>query len=228
MNIHYKVIRSRKRQKTISLQIRNEAEVIIAAPCFTPLSEINSFVEEKQNWINKIIKKQKDETAKQKAKNFEIGERFFYLGISYPLEIVFEPFENAGVIFRNNLFYLNARGDQDLKKNYFIAWYKKKAHDFIRQRLDYFGRVLKLRYESIRITSAQNRWGSCSADDRLAFSFRLIMAPPDVIDYMIVHELMHIKEKNHSLRFWQRVEAVIPEYKIHRRWLRENHHTCIL
>lgn len=228
MNIKYKVIRSRKRRKTISLQIRNQAEVIISAPYFTPVAEINSFVEAKQNWINKTIKKQKDETAQHKARNFETGERLFYLGIPYPLEIVSEPFENAGVVFLNESFYLNARDDKDLKRHYFIAWYKKKAHAFIHQRLDDFSRMLKLRYASMRITSAQNRWGSCSADDRLAFSFRLIMAPPDVIDYVIVHELMHIKEKNHSLRFWQQVEVVIPEYKVHRHWLHENHYRFIL
>lgn len=228
MNIHYKVIRSRKRQKTISLQIRNEAEVIIAAPCFTPLAEINSFVEEKQNWINKTIQKQKDAVAQKKPRDFETGEYFFYLGNPYPLEIIFEPFESAGVVFRNMRFYLNAQNDKDLKRRYFIAWYKKKAHEFISQRLDGFSRMLTLRYESMRITSARNRWGSCSADDRLAFSFRLIMAPSDVIDYVIVHELAHIREKNHSLRFWQWVETVIPEYKAHRCWLYENHHTCIL
>lgn len=228
MNLHYNVIRSRKRKKTISLQICNEASVIISAPYFTPVAEINRFVEEKQNWIHKTIQKQKDEADQDKVKNFETGEHFLYLGISYPLEIVFEPFENAGVVFRNKRFYLNAREDEDLKRYYFISWYKKKAQKFISQRLDDFSRKLKLRYESMRITSAKNRWGSCSSDDRLAFSFRLIMAPPDVIDYVIVHELAHIREKNHSSRFWQLVEDAMPEYITHRRWLHENHHTCIL
>ena len=82
--------------------------------------------------------------------------------------------------------------------------------------------------ENVKITSAEKRWGSCSGDDNLSFSFRLIMAPPDIIDYVIVHELMHIKEKNHSPKFWKLVEAVMPEYKIHRRWLKDNHHKFIL
>jgi predicted metal-dependent hydrolase len=228
MNITYRVKRSRKRRKTISLQIRNEAEVIISAPYFTPVTEIDRFVEEKQTWINKVIQKQEKELAQCKSKEYETGEHFLYLGKSYPLEVFSEPFENAGVVFWNNVLYLNTQGDKDLRKHYFISWYKKKAHDFVCQRVDFFSRMLKLRYESIKITSAESRWGSCSEDNNLTFSFRLIMAPTEVIDYVIVHELMHIREKNHSSKFWRRVGEVIPEYRVHRRWLKDNHYKFIL
>ena len=228
MDITYTINRSRKRKKTISLQIRDEAQVIISAPYFTNDKEINRFVEEKQTWINKTILKRKENSLKNIAKEYNSGEYFFYLGQPYPLEVFFEPFENAGVVFWNNRFYLNAQENKDLKKHYFVSWYKKKARDFIHQRVDYFSRMLKLQPENIRITSAESRWGSCSGDNNLAFSFRLIMAPPVVIDYVIVHELMHIKEKNHSPKFWLHVEAVMPEYRKHRRWLKDNHHKFIL
>jgi len=228
MNITYRVKRSRKRRKTISLQVRNESEIHISAPFYTPIDEINHFIEEKQNWIHKTIQKQKRDAAESRAKTYETGEYMLYLGKTYPLKVFFEPFENPGVVFYKDLFYLNARDDIDLKRHYFIAWYKKKAHDFVCQRLDFFSQMLKLRYESIKITSAESRWGSCSEDNNLAFSFRLIMAPPEVIDYVIVHELMHIREKNHSLKFWRRVEEIIPEYRVHRRWLKDNHSKFIL
>jgi len=228
MSITYTINRSRKRKKTISLQIRDEAQVIISVPYFTNDEEINRFVEEKQTWINKTILKRKEDSLKNIAKEYNSGENFFYLGQPYPLEVFFEPFENVGVVFWNNSFYLNAQENKDLKKHYFVSWYKKKAHDFIHQRVDFFSRMLKLQPENIRITSAESRWGSCSGDNNLAFSFRLIMAPPVVIDYVIVHELMHIKEKNHSPKFWLRVEAVMPEYRKHRRWLKDNHHKFIL
>jgi predicted metal-dependent hydrolase len=228
MNINYKINRSRKRKKTISLQISNKSELIISAPYYTPIHEIDRFVQEKQIWINKTILKQKEIALQSKAREYVDGEIFYYLGQSYPLKVFFEPFENAGLVFWKDCFYLNTNGDKDLKKHFFIAWYKKKVQEYLHQRVDYFGRMLKFRYESIRITSAQSRWGSCSGDNHLAFSFRLIMAPPEIIDYVIVHELMHIKEKNHSPKFWKRVESVIPEYKKHRRWLKENHYKFIL
>lgn len=228
MDITYTVNRSRKRRKTISLQIRNEAEVIISAPYFTGNEEISRFVEEKQSWINKTIQKHKEDSFKNKAKEYNTDEHFLYLGQSYPLEVFFEPFENAGVVFWNNRFYLNAQENKDLKKYYFISWYKKKAREYIHQHVDFFSRMLNLQPENIRITSAESRWGSCSGDNNLAFTFRLIMAPAVVIDYVIVHELTHIKEKNHSPKFWKRVEEVMPEYRKHRRWLKDNHRKFIL
>jgi predicted metal-dependent hydrolase len=228
MDITYTVNRSRKRKKTISLQIRDEAEVIISAPYFTNDEEINHFVEEKQAWINKAIRKNEEYSLKNTAKEYNSGEYFFYLGQSYPLEVFFEPFENAGVFFWDNRFYLNAQGNKDLRKHYFVSWYKKKAHAFISQRVDFYSRMIKLEPENVRITSAQSQWGSCSGNNNLAFSFRLIMALPAAIDYVIVHELIHIKEKNHSPKFWKRVEAVMPEYRKHRRWLKDNHHKFIL
>ena len=223
MDINYRITRSKKRKKTISLQVRNESEIIVSAPCLTSAAEISRFVEEKQQWIRKIIQKQKDDALKNKVREYQTGENFLYLGQSYPLEVFFEPFENAGIVFWNNRFYLNAQDNKELKKYYFVSWYKKKAAEYIHQRIDFYSRILKLHPEKIRITSAESRWGSCSEDDHLAFSFRLIMAPPAIIDYVIVHELAHIREKNHSSNFWQVVASVIPEYKQHRRWLRDNH-----
>jgi len=228
MDITYTVNRSKKRRKTISLRIRSEKEVVVSAPCFTPADEIDRFIEEKQNWIRKTLHKQKEDSLKSKARAYDTGELFFYLGQAYPLEVFFEPFENAGVFFWNNRFFLNANGARDLRKHYFVSWYKKKAGEHIHQRVDYFAGMLKLRHEGLRITSAESRWGSCSAENNLSFSFRLIMAPPVVIDYVVVHELTHIREKNHSPKFWRRVEETMPEYKNHRRWLKDNHHQFVL
>ncbi|PKN36586.1 MAG: M48 family peptidase [Deltaproteobacteria bacterium HGW-Deltaproteobacteria-2] len=229
MNITYKIKRSRKRRKTISLQINDKSEsVVIAAPYLTPIDEINHFVQEKQNWINKTIQRHKEEAIKNKAPEYKTSEKFYYLGQSYPLEVFFEPFDTAGVFFWNNCFYLNAQEDRNLRKHYFVSWYKKKAREYICQRVYFFSRKLKLHYRNITITSAGKRWGSCSTDNDLSFSFRLMMAPPDIIDYVIVHELMHIIEKNHSPKFWQRVDSIMPEHKAQKRWLKDNHHKFIL
>ena len=228
MNTTYTVKRSRKRKKTISLQVSADAKIIVSAPCFTPADEIRRFVGEKQGWIDKTVARQKKENAQRKDKDYETGEQFLYLGQFYPLEAFFEPFENAGIVFWNDRFYLNCRRDKALRKHYFVSWYKKKADALIRHRIDFFSRMLNLPYKRIRITCAESRWGSCSEDNRMAFSYRLIMAPPDIIDYVIVHELMHIREKNHSSRFWQNVEDVMPSYKAQRRWLKDNHEKFVL
>jgi predicted metal-dependent hydrolase len=228
MNIIYTVNRSRKRRKTISLQISDKSELVIAAPHFTPISEINRFVQEKQNWISKAIQKHKETLIENKAKEYISGERFYYLGESFPLETFFEQNEKEGLVFWDNRFYLNAPDDEAKKREYFIKWYKRKAREYFTERVDFYAQELNLRAKSFRVTSAKKRWGSCSEKDNLSFSFRLIMAPPHVIDYVVVHELMHIKEKSHSSRFWQLVESAMPQYKLYRRWFKDNNSKFVL
>ncbi|MGP8152770.1 MAG: M48 family metallopeptidase [Smithella sp.] len=228
MDVTYTVNRSKKRRKTISLQIGNNSEIRICAPYFTPVAEINRFIEEKQNWIFKAIQKRSQALLLHKEKDYVTGEIFYYLGQSYPLEAHFEPLENTGVIFWDNHFFLNCPTNRDMRKYYFVLWYKKKAREHISARVEYFNRKLNFQPRGIRITSAKQRWGSCSEDNSLAFSFRLMMAPPEVIDYVIIHELMHISQKNHSSKFWNLVVGLMPDYKEHRRWLQNNNHKFIL
>lgn len=224
MNTEYNLVRSAKRRKTISLQIGVDSKITIYAPRFTPLAEIDRFIREKQPWIDRTMAKQAARPVSPLKKSYGSGEHFFYLGQRYPLESYFEPLENAGVMFWNNRFFLNCPENEDLKKHYFISWYKKKARSHLTGRVDLLGGMLKLTPGGVRITSAESRWGSCSEVNHLSFSFRLMMAPAEVVDYVVVHELMHIREKNHSSKFWALVVEVIPDYKKHRRWLRDHQH----
>jgi hypothetical protein len=228
MNINYTVKRSRKRRKTISLQISNNSEVTICAPYFTPAGEINRFVREKQNWIQRAIQKQKEALFLTKEKKYTTGELFYYLGESFPLEVFFEESARKGLVFWSNRFYLNSPDTAVDGMSFFVSWYKTKAREHLSQRVDFFSRKLGLLPRKVKITSAERRWGSCSEDNNLSFGFRLIMVPPAVIDYVVVHELMHIKEKSHSARFWKLIEAVMPEYKMHRRWLKEDGEKVVL
>ena len=224
MDINYSLKRSRKRKKTISLQIGVNSEITIYAPYFTPVTEIHRFVEEKQDWIDRAVRRQARLQVQREEKTYVTGENFYYLGQTYPLEAYFEPLENTGVIFWNNCFFLNSPADTEMRKRYFISWYKKKARQYLSERVDFYGSMLKLASGGIRITSAESRWGSCSEDNHLSFSFRLMMARPEVVDYVVVHEMMHIREKNHSSKFWNLVVEVVPDYKAHRRWLRDHQH----
>ncbi|MBP7340904.1 MAG: SprT family zinc-dependent metalloprotease [Smithellaceae bacterium] len=224
MDIRYHLNRSGKRKKTLSVQIGKNSEITVYAPSFTPIAEIDRFVEEKKGWIARTLTRQADLPALPEEKKIATGEQLYYLGASHPLEVFFEPLENAGLVFWDNRFYLNCSGGRDIRKRELVAWYRKKAQHYLSTRVDFYGRLLKLPVKGVRITSAGRRWGSCSHDNRLSFSFRLIMAPPPVIDYVVVHELMHIRQKNHSSQFWDLVIGVVPDYQAHRRWLRDHQH----
>ena len=103
--------------------------------------------------------------------------------------------------------------------------YRDAATDFIPKRVEYYHTFTGGNYSKITIRDQKTRWGSCSASGTLSFSFRLMMAPPRVLDYVIVHELCHLTHMNHSKEFWNMVESILPDYKEHRKWLKENGHT---
>ena len=100
--------------------------------------------------------------------------------------------------------------------------YRQAAKEYIPKRVAYYAQLLDVTYATISIRDQKTRWGSCSSKGNLSFSWRLILAPPKVLDYVVVHELCHRKEMNHSPRFWALVESLVPYYKIHRQWLKEN------
>ncbi len=104
----------------------------------------------------------------------------------------------------------------------FAAWYKAQARGLVEERVRHFAARYGFSYRQVRITSARTRWGSCSSKGRLCFTWRLVMAPPECIDYVVVHELAHLRVANHSLAFWHVVSAILPDYKARRKWLHDN------
>lgn len=106
--------------------------------------------------------------------------------------------------------------------------YRQAAKEYIPRRVAYYAGILGVTYEKIRIAEQKTRWGSCSSRGTLSFNWKLMLAPPVVLDYVVVHELCHRKEMNHSKRFWALVEQTMPGYKEHRKWLKENGNTLQL
>lgn len=100
--------------------------------------------------------------------------------------------------------------------------YRNGAKEYIPKRASHFAHMLGVSYGTITIRDQKTRWGSCSSKGNLSFNWRLILAPPQVLDYVVVHELCHRKEMNHSKQFWELVESVMPDYAVHRKWLKDN------
>ncbi len=106
--------------------------------------------------------------------------------------------------------------------------YRQAAKEYFPKRADYYAQQIGVSYERIRIAEQKTRWGSCSSKGTLSFNWKLMLAPPKVLDYVVVHELCHLKEMNHSPRFWKLVEDIMPDYKEYRKWLKENGSTLQL
>lgn len=224
MELNYVVVRSKKRKKTISLQVRANGTAVISAPHGIPIPEIDKFVREKERWLRRKIRENGERQKEIKAKKYVTGETFFFLGEPFTLNI-----EAAAPGFDKLAFlcgqFVLASDKVSQGRELFIDWYRKSAQRYIGERVDHFSHVLKLIPRGIKISNARCRWGSCSQDNHLYFSWRLMMAPRSVIDYLVVHELAHAQEKNHSERFWDIVGNTITDYKKQRVWLKDNGHT---
>lgn len=209
-----RVVRSKRR--TIALIVENDGSTTVRAPMRMPESSIREFVEKHVNWVEKK-KAELQATVAVPPKQYLSGEKFLYLGSVYTLEIVRD--QNKKLILDDH--FRLAEAEHNNAEFVFQAWYGQKAKQLIGERVKYFADRYQLHYEKIKITSARTRWGSCSSKNTISFSWRLIMTPLEVVDYVVVHELAHTVHHNHSKRFWGLVEKILPDYKERRKWLRQ-------
>jgi predicted metal-dependent hydrolase len=171
-----RVIRSRR--KTVALQVLGLNDVVVRAPMRMSNREIEEFVQQNMDWIQKNLKKVAENQKEEE-------------------EIV--PMTEAEV--------------RELAE---------RATQLIPERVKHFAPLVGVTYGRITIRNQKSRWGSCSAKGNLNFNVGLLLAPPEVLDYVVVHELCHRKEMNHSPKFWAEVSKLIPDYKQHEKWLKDN------
>ncbi|HUH67130.1 MAG TPA: SprT family zinc-dependent metalloprotease [Syntrophales bacterium] len=223
MELDYTVVRSRKRKRTISLNVKTDGTAVVRVPYRTPVSEIQRFCREKEEWLARKVGEIRERKKETRAKTFTRGEKFLFLGEPYPLTIETLTLMPEKLALHSGQFVVS--GDETSQiRSIFIDWYRARAQEYIGTRVGHFSQLLGLAPKGIKISNARCRWGSCSQDDRLYFSWRIMMAPPAVIDYLVVHELAHMKEKNHSRSFWELVTDTIPGYRSDRTWLRDHGH----
>jgi predicted metal-dependent hydrolase len=225
--VQYQIIRSKRRRRTLALFIERNGAVVVRVPLRVTQEAVHRFIKEKERWIHRKLIQIREHQERCKSKEFVPGERFFYLGQPYTLQMTQDDEDQRPLVFGDGLFRL--KGDsRERTKDLFIQWYRDQAETIIRQRIRHYQDKIQVRPRGERITSAKHQWGGCSAKNTLTFTWRLMMAPLSVIDYVIVHELAHIREKNHSPRFWKIVEQELPDYRELRKWLRDHGHLCNL
>jgi len=210
-----KLIRSKRR--TIALVIERDGSLTVRAPMRASNILIEQFVQQKTHWIIKTRRKIED-VVHSVLRQYLDGETFLFLGSLFDLKLV-GP-QKPSLQFDSGFTLSHAA--QKKGEQLFIRWYKERASEVISERVKEYARRHGLAPKQVRITSAKTRWGSCSPNGRLNFTWRLVMAPLEVIDYVVIHELAHLRVKNHSSRFWDEVRRIDPGYKEKRKWLRLN------
>ena len=190
------------------LSFRN-GNLEVRAPFFSQKTDIDKFVASKENWIAKHLAKANERETRRNSFSLTYGDNITYRGNRYTIT---EKQDGKGS-FRDGRFYIQPNLPAWKIKEYCIDMYKTHAetlfYDIARE---YAGRMQVLP-TGVKISNARTRWGSCSAKKSINISWRLIMADDDAIEYLIVHELAHLIEHNHSARFWAIVGSYIPDYR---------------
>jgi predicted metal-dependent hydrolase len=208
----------RSARKTVSIEIHPNGEVVVRAPRRLPRAAIDALLGEKQDWIQRKLAQL--EAARPPApKTFASGETFLYRGEDCPLQI--SERKRPPLALEQGRFLLS-RAALGRAEAVFTAWYQAEARCLFSPRLEELAAQTGLRPARLRLSSARTRWGSCTSAGVVALSWRLVMAPPAVLDYVILHELAHLKIKNHQPAFWSLVESLMPDYAKHRKWLKDN------
>jgi len=226
-----KVIRSRR--KTIALIVQADGSLLVRAPQRVTNRQIAEIVEQKAEWI-RTRQEQVQARPVAEVHHFASGEQFWYLGSACRLLVIQgrqNRLEYSGWAFKltvippSHLHLADGKAEEErraLGKLLFTAWYRQQAHKVLVERVALLAQQHGFSYRQVKITSARTRWGSCSSRGTLSFPWRLVMAPEAVIDYVVVHELVHTVIRGHGPDFWKRVQTFVPEYKQHVRWLKEN------
>jgi predicted metal-dependent hydrolase len=205
----YKIIRTKRRTLALHISSR-DAMLTIRAPLSMKDETIYKFLAEKSNWIRRKQTEITQQLEKFKPKQFTEGEEFLLAGRLYPLHIL--PGTKPYVYLNSEEKIVMTQACLTSPKHYMEWFYKQQAKQMLTKRTHQIAEQLGYNVAAVKINSARTRWGSCSMKNTINFSWRLVLMPWDVIDYVIIHELIHIDIKNHSRRFYARMLKLVPDY----------------
>lgn len=217
-----------KRKKTISLQVKDN-KLIIKAPKVVSKGSLDELIQRKQNWIRERAIMNFEE---QNLRNREFidNEKFFFRGKEYALSVIAGR-EGTVKIVEGLLvvtFIDQKPVNREAIKTLLEGWYLRESIKFLEMRTSELAKKMKVQPSGMTVKSYISKWGSCTVHNKISYNWRIIMAPDYIIDYLVIHELSHIIEPNHSKNFWKHVAKYCDGFQTKRKWLRENGHRLVL
>ena len=216
------------RKRTISLQLKDN-KIIIKAPRTVSRKNLDEVIQKKQKWIKQraILN---FEAQNLKNREFIDNDKFFFRGEEYHLSLILGREE--AVKIEGGLLLVSYVDDKsigrDTIKRLLEDWYLHESTKILKARTEELAQQMKVQPCGITVKNYNSKWGSCTANNKISYNWRIIMAPDCIVDYLIIHELCHIIEHNHSKNFWDYVGTYCEDFQKKRKWLRENGHMLVL
>jgi predicted metal-dependent hydrolase len=219
-DINYQIVRSHR--ATADIVIERDGRVIVRAPQKIPNERIEDVVESKRYWIYKNLAEWRDLNATRVLREYRNGEGFLYLGRSYRLLLVAD--QEEPLVLKGGRFCLRRDlvdvGEMPAARAAFRDFYIAHGLERITSRVNYYAPKVGVAPRKVAVRELGNRWASCSPTGNVAFHWKCLMAPPTIIDYIVVHELCHLQHLDHTEAFWNEVDKVLPDYRERKTWLK--------
>ena len=210
-------ILKRSDRKTLAAYITDGATLEVRAPLKMPKSDIDRFLASKETWISKHLAVKAEQNRYRASFCLNYNDKILLRGKEYPIKAK----EGSKVGFDGVCFYMPDGYDSGRIMKTVIRIYKSLASKLLTDKTTAYADVMSVRPSSVKINSAKTRWGSCGGNNSINYSWRIVLADDDVIDYVVVHELAHIRHRDHSERFWTEVASFMPDYNLRRQRLKE-------
>lgn len=220
-NIVSYTVKLSRRAKTVRLAVSAERGLEVIVPENYPIDQVEFLLRRKEKWILEKIRALEDNVQKVKfGDNLSVLR---YLGQEYPVVTLYDAGSPIRVVLEQGKAMVTLTEERpELLKEVLEAWYRWAARELFTRRVEFYAEKMGVSYEKIFIKKLKSRWGSCSVRKNLNFNLCVVMAPLEVIDYIVIHELAHLKEMNHSRQFWGIVETYCPEFQKHKEWLKKH------
>ncbi len=222
-DIDYQLLPGSNR-KTTDIIIERNGVVSVRPPKDMIPENIDAVVDSKRMWIYRSLAEWHDLNAVAVVREWVNGETFLYLGRSYRLSLVCD--QKTALKLKEGRFFLNRKllneGGAEAARQSFEQYYADKGLERISNRVKFYAPKVGVKPSSVSVKEMGYRWASCSKKNKLAFHWKCMMAPPKIIDYIVVHELCHIRYRNHSDAFWNEVDKVMLDFRERKEWLRNN------
>jgi len=219
------ILKRSTRAKQVRLEIRRETGLTVVIPKSYKIGKLSSLLEIKQGWILSNLVKYKEVQSPPAERALKSGDIIPYLGKDLKVLTRQNDHNVDSVELQKNTLVVSLKSADSRLNVALEQWYRMQAAKLIKERTDKLSALLGVSYNRIIIRGQKTRWGSCSRKGNLSFNWKLLMTPEPVIDYVIIHELAHLKEMNHAKRFWTIVAEYCPQWRKHRKWLRGFEHT---
>jgi predicted metal-dependent hydrolase len=218
--LHFE-LRGSDQRRSLQVTVDRDGDLILFAPPDCDRAVLEGFVREKRFWIYRKLAEKELLRQPVSAREYVSGEGFPYLGRNYRLLLVGE--QSVPVKLEDGRFKMlqSAAGEG---RRHMVRWYEEHAWPWLTERVARFGDRVGVRASSVAVRDLGYRWGSCGKGDKLYFHWRAVLLPPRIVEYVVVHELVHLREAHHTPDFWLRVERAMPDFAARKQWLAERGH----